>query len=73
MEYYLFPTPEELSKATITDLRELNLGFRDKYVYGAVQDVVSGKVDLEKINKGDLQLTKKSDYVSEFDDGDRGK
>ena len=29
--------------------------------------------DLEKINKGDLQLTKKSDYVSEFDDGDRGK
>lgn len=59
MEYYLFPTPEELSKATITDLRELNLGFRDKYVYGAVQDVVSGKVDLEKINKLEYKEAKK--------------
>lgn len=49
--YYLFPTPEELANATIADLRNLNLGFRDKYVYGAVQDVVSGKVNLSDINK----------------------
>lgn len=49
--YYLFPTPEELAGATIEDFRNLNLGFRDKYVYGAVQDVVSGKVNLEDINK----------------------
>lgn len=48
-EYYLFPTPEELSKASIQDLRELNLGFRDKYVYNATQLVLNGEVNLEKI------------------------
>ena len=32
-EYYIFPSEEELSKATIQDLRELGLGFRDKRVY----------------------------------------
>ncbi len=50
-EYYMFPTPEELSKATVEDLRALNLGFRDKYVYGATQDVVSGKINLEEIKQ----------------------
>ncbi len=31
--YYTFPTYEELSNATVQDLRELGLGFRDKRVY----------------------------------------
>lgn len=58
-EYFLFPTPEELAGATIEDFRSLNLGFRDKYVYGAVADVVSGKVNLENINKLDYLEAKK--------------
>lgn len=58
-KYYLFPTPEELSKASIKDLRELNLGFRDKYVYSAVNDVVSGKIKLENINKMEYLEAKK--------------
>ena len=29
-EYFTFPTPSELSKATVEDLRSLGLGFRDK-------------------------------------------
>ena len=32
-EYYTFPSVENLSKATIQDLRELGLGFRDVRVY----------------------------------------
>lgn len=32
-EYYTFPTPKQLSKATIEDLRKLGLGFRDVRVY----------------------------------------
>ena len=32
-EYYTFPTPEQLSKASIIDLRELGLGFRDVRVF----------------------------------------
>ena len=30
---FSFPTVEELSKASIEDLRDLGLGFRDKYIY----------------------------------------
>lgn len=48
-EYYLFPTPEELSLASIDDLRGLNLGFRDKYVYSATKMVVEKKIDLKAI------------------------
>ena len=32
-ETYAFPTPEELSNASLEDLRALGLGFRDKYIY----------------------------------------
>ena len=32
-EYFTFPTPENLSKASIEDLRKLGLGFRDIRVY----------------------------------------
>ncbi len=58
-EYYLFPTPEELSLASMEDLRRLNLGFRDKYVYGAVQSVLNGSVNLEEIKKLSYQEAKK--------------
>ena len=32
-EYYTFPTPQELSKASVEDLRNIGLGFRDERVY----------------------------------------
>lgn len=32
-EYYTFPTPKELSKASVEDLRNIGLGFRDVRVY----------------------------------------
>ena len=58
-KYYLFPTPEELSKASIEDLRALNLGFRDKYVYGATQMVCKGEIDLNAILEMDYLDAKK--------------
>lgn len=58
-EYYLFPTPEELSKATREDLRNLNLGFRDKYVFAATKDIVDGKIDLDAIKKLPYKEAKK--------------
>lgn len=47
--YYSFPTPESLSKATIEDLRNLGLGFRDKRIYNTTQMIIKKEVDLEKI------------------------
>lgn len=58
-EYYLFPTPEELGKATIEDLRNLNLGFRDKYVYAATKAVLEGKINLQEIQKKPYKEAKK--------------
>ena len=50
-DYYTFPTINELSKASKEDLRELGLGFRDKYIEETTRLIASGKVDLEKLRK----------------------
>ena len=49
--YYTFPTPEELSKASVKDLRLLGLGFRDIRVFETTKMVKERKVDLEKLEK----------------------
>jgi len=49
-DFYAFPTPEELAKASIEDLQACGLGYRDKYIYQTCRDILNGK-DLEKIAK----------------------
>ena len=48
-EYYSFPTPQELSKADVKDLRNLGLGFRDQRVYDTTRKILEKKVDLDKL------------------------
>ena len=50
-EYYSFPTPEELSKASVKDLRNLGLGFRDERVYETTKAILDKKVDLKKSSR----------------------
>lgn len=50
-EYYTFPSPEELSKATVQNLRNIGLGFRDKRVYETTQMIVTKQVDLELLEQ----------------------
>lgn len=50
-EYYTFPTIENLSKASIEDLRKLGLGFRDKRIYKTTQMILNKELDLENILK----------------------
>lgn len=50
-EYYTFPTVEQLSKASIQDLRNLGLGFRDKYIYDTTKKIISGEVDLRGLHE----------------------
>ena len=58
-EYFSFPTPEELSKASVEDLRKLGLGFRDIRVYETTQIINSNKIDLNKLKN------EKTDMVRE--------
>ena len=48
-EFYTFPTPEELSKASISDLRKLGLGFRDIRVYETTKIINENKQRLQEL------------------------
>ena len=47
--YYTFPTVEELSRATVEDLRKLGLGFRDQRVYETTKLIYTKQVNLEEL------------------------
>lgn len=49
--YYTFPTVDELSKAEVSDLRKLGLGFRDVRVYETTKLIKEEKVNLLKLQK----------------------
>ena len=49
--YYTFPTPEQLSKASVQNLRNLGLGFRDVRVYETTRKIESGEFSLENLSK----------------------
>ena len=51
--YYLFPTPEELSKASVQDLRDLGLGFRDKRIYNTTKMILNKEFNLDSFEKID--------------------
>lgn len=54
-EYYTFPTPQELSKASVQDLRTLGLGFRDVRVYRTTKIINENKSKLEELqNEKDI-------------------
>ena len=50
-EFYTFPSVEELAKASIEDLRNLGVGFRDKRIYKTTQMILNKEVDIDKILK----------------------
>ena len=50
-EYYTFPTVEELSKASVEELRALGLGCRDVRVYEITRKILEKQVDLEELHK----------------------
>lgn len=56
--YYSFPTVEELSRATVEDLRNLGLGFRDIRVYETTRKVLNGEVDLEKLHGENTKIAR---------------
>lgn len=48
-EYYTFPTPQELSKASVEDLRNIGLGFRDVRVYETTKIINENPNKLKEI------------------------
>lgn len=48
-EYYSFPSPEELSKATVEELEKCGCGFRAPYIVETTKEIAEGNVDLNAI------------------------
>lgn len=61
--YYTFPTPEQLGKATVEDLRSLGTGFRDVRIYETTRKVLNGEFDLYEIEKADT-LTSREELLT---------
>ncbi len=55
MEFFLFPKPEKLANASITDIAKCGLGYRTKYVKKAAIAVDKGIIDFPSIKKLDYQ------------------
>lgn len=56
-EYYSFPTPKELSKASLDDIALMGVGYRAEYIFNAVRDINSCKIVLDELqNKTNEEL-----------------
>ena len=49
--YYAFPTSSQLSGASLQDISDMGVGYRDRYIVEAVTDVESGKIDMDSLRK----------------------
>ena len=50
-EYYAFPTSEQLSKASVEEIRACSTGFRDKYIKSTSQTVNDENIDVLEYRK----------------------
>lgn len=48
--YYAFPSPFQLKKASLEDLKALKLGYRARYIHQICQDAADGKLDLDLLS-----------------------
>lgn len=55
-----FPTPEELAKASVEDLRQkARVGYRDKYIVESAQMISDGMLDMELLRTADIETARK--------------
>ena len=64
--FFTFPTTQQLSKASVEDLRNLGLGFRDVRVYNTTELILNKKVDLDKL-KDEKDFNKVRDELLKLD------
>jgi len=58
-DVYAFPAADQLKDITIEQYNELRMGFRSKYVFDAVQKIVTGEISEEKIKQMDYAEAQK--------------
>ena len=48
-KYYAFPIPEAMKDITVSSLEEIKCGYRSEYIVDAVQKVLNGDIDYDKL------------------------
>ena len=64
-EFFLFPKPEKLANASITNIAKCGLGYRTKYVKKAAMAVSEGMIDFPSLKKQDY-LEARNDLCQVF-------
>ena len=59
-EFFLFPKPEKLAKASISEITDCGVGYRAKFLREAAKMMVSKKNDFEYLKKCNYQEAKES-------------
>ena len=52
--FHTFPDSAVLASLTCTDLRNLSVGFRDRYILDAARKWVSGEINIDTVNNAPL-------------------
>lgn len=52
-DFFLFPSADEMSGATLDELRKCSLGYRDTYILDAVDKVLTGELVLDTLGAND--------------------
>jgi N-glycosylase/DNA lyase len=55
---FSFPTPKELSVATVAELRECGVGYRDKYIYETTKMIVNNEINLELTKDMEIDIAR---------------
>ena len=59
-EFFLFPEPEKLAKATIDEIKSCGVGYRAPFIKEAAKRVILKKIDFEYLKKCDYHEAKKN-------------
>jgi N-glycosylase/DNA lyase len=59
-EFFLFPKPEKLSKASINEIRNCGVGYRAKFIKEAANMIFSKEIDFESLKKSNYFEAKRS-------------
>ena len=58
-EFFLFPKPEKLAKASINEIKSCGVGYRARFIKEAANMILLKKIDFEYLKKCDYQDAKK--------------
>ena len=59
-DFFLFPEPKRLARATMQELNQCKLGYRSKYVLDTSRAIASGEIDLDELKKTKYEQAKES-------------